>query len=421
MDDDKNQNIDAVIRKIQKLLSRTKENRGATDEESDTAMKIVQGLMAKYNLDMATVDAAGSSPDDTGSVRVEEKSVLRVRFKWQRELAKYVAEANFCLHLIRMERRLDEQDRAIWSADGRRVYRAVHRFIGRKANVITTQLMFDYLCHAVEDNVPIADRAERFSRASSSWKEGCAAKLCERLALRRADLMAEHDARVKADEDRIKATQAEAAKKRLQKQLAGREPTTAEIAAEMKRGARVATGRSAKPQDESGRPEVIKDDWKPGDGAEEFEAEVAAPSTFLVLSSVYDTRENEANWEMAHGYEPGYLARRRAEREASEREDEQQRIIDEAEGESEEVDAAEPVKETIETPRQRERREARETREHEADRRRWARENNRAWRREMKEHAKRDHGAYRAGMKTGDKIGLDPQVKARTSAKRLDK
>lgn len=66
-EDDKNPDIDAVIRKIQKILSKTKEGRGASDEEADTAMKIVQGLMAKYNLDMATVDAAGSSHEDTGT------------------------------------------------------------------------------------------------------------------------------------------------------------------------------------------------------------------------------------------------------------------------------------------------------------------------------------------------------------------
>lgn len=422
-DDDKNPDIDAVIRKIQKLLSRTKEGRGATDEEADTAMKIVQGLMAKYNLDMATIDASGSSPDDTSSVRVEEKLAARTRFKWQQELAKYVAEANFCLHLIRMEYRRDESGSIIWGADGRRVRRAVHRFIGRKANVITTQLMFDYLCRAVEDNVPITDKTERFSRASSSWKEGCAAKLCERLAMRRRDLMAEHDAKVRAEEERFKAAQAEQIKKRLQKQLAGREPTAAEIAEEMKRGAYRATGRSAQPQDDSDQPEVVKDDWVPGAGAEDApEEEPEAPRTAMVLSSMYDEREREANWELAHGFEPGYLAKRRAEREAREREEEQQRLIDEANGEKEDVPNIfddEPPK--VETPRQRERRLIREQREHEKNRRRWAREDARAYRRELKEHMRRDHGAYKAGMKTGENIGLDPQVKARTNAKQLEK
>lgn len=421
MDDKNDKDIDAVIRKIQKILSKTKEGRGASDEEADTAMKIVQGLMTKYNLDMATIEAAGSSAADTGSVRVEEKSAMRVRFKWQRELAKYVAEANFCLHLVRTEYKRDEEGHIVWGTDGRRIRRAVHRFIGRKANVITTQLMFDYLCRAVEDNVPIADKSERFSRTSSSWKEGCAAKLCERLAERRADLMAEHDARVKAEEQRIKDMQEAAAKKRLQKQLAGREPTAAEIVEEMKRGAYRATGRKAQPQDESDRPEIVKDDWVPGAGAEDADVEEDVPqSTALVLSSVYDEREHEANLEMARGLEPGTYARWRAEREAREREEEAQRLIDEANGEKEE-ETEEPIQEKVETPRQRERRLAREAKEHEKRRARWARESHREWLRERKEHAKRDHAAYNAGMKKGEKIGLDPQVKAKADAKRLGK
>jgi len=419
-DDDKNPNIDAVIRKIQKLLSRTKDGRGATDEESDTAMKIVQGLMAKYNLDMATVDAAGSSAEDMGAVRVEEKSASRARFKWQRELAKYVAEANFCLHIIRMESRKGADGFIAWGSDGRRVKRAVHRFIGRKANVITTQLMFDYLCRAVEDNVPITDKGERFSRSASSWKEGCAAKLCERLALRRADLMAEHDAKVKAEEEAFYAAQAKA---RLQKRLGAgaREPTPEEIAEEMKRGAYDRTGRKAQqPPADPDRPEVVKDDWTPGAGAEpEPEVEAQLPATALVLSSVYDEREHEANWEMAYGYEPGTLARRRAQREAEEREEEQQRLIDEAEGKKEPAAESEP--EPVETQRQRQRRLAREAKEYEKKRRRWAREDERTLRKEMKEHARRDHSAFSAGMKKGEKIGLDPQVKARTNAKQLEK
>jgi len=417
------EDIDAVIRKIQKILSRTKEGRGATDEEADTAMKIAQSLMAKYNLDMATVDAAGSGPGDVAeaSVRVEEKSAARVRFKWQRELAKYVAEANFCLHIIRMEYKRDQDDYYVYGTDGRRITRAVHRFIGRKANVITTQLMFDYLCRAVEDNVPINDKGERFSRASSSWKEGCAAKLCERLASRREDLMAEHDAKVKVEEQRIKDMQTEAARKRV-RQLTGREPTKEEIVEEMKRGARVATGRKARPQDDSDQPEVVKDDWVPGAGAEPAEVEPdAPPSVSLVLSSVYDEREQEANRELANGLAPGTYARWRAEREADEREEEQRRLVEEANGEKEEETASEPVEEKVETPRQRERREAREAKEHAKWRRRWAREARRDRNREMKEHERRDHGAYKAGMKKGEKIGLDPQVKAKADAKRLDK
>lgn len=415
--DDKNADIDAVIRKIKKLLTRTKGDRGATEEESDTAMRIVQELLVKYNLDMATIDAAGV--EDVGSVRVDERSAARTRFKWQRELAQYVAEANFCLYVLQNERKRDAEGNLVWGSDGRRVRHLVHRFIGRKANVITTQIMFDYLCHTIEDNVPLLGKWERFSRSSSSWKEGCAAKICERLAKRREDLMAEHDARVKAEQkawDEDQERRARVAKDKAARVLGPRPSTIDEIAEGMRKGACVATGlKSEAPLDEPDRPEINKDDWVPGAGSEP-EPEEAPPVTTLVLASVYDQREQELNEDLRWGKEPGTTTKRRLEREA--------RYAREAEEEAarEKEEAKEPeAPAPIETERQRERRLKREEKEHEKWRRRWARDDDRQWRKEMKEHARRDHDAYRSGMKTGEKIGLDPQVKARADAKRLGK
>lgn len=429
--DDKNPDIDAVIRKIQKLLIRTKGDRGATDEESDTAMKIVQGLMAKYNLDMATVDAAGSSHEDTGAVRVDEKSTARARFKWQRELMRYVSEANFCLHIIRSEYKYDEDNRIVWGSDGRKVKHAVHRIIGRKANVITAQLMFDYLCRTIEDSVPVVDkRTDRFSKAASSWKEGCAEKLCERLAKRRQDLMAEHDARVKEQEAAFQEHARKKAAEAKAKQLGPRPPTADETAEVLKAGARYGVGmKSEAPSEEPERPETNSNDaWVPGANAEPMEEaeEAPAPVTTLVLASVYDEREQDLNQDLQYGLEPGTTSRNKAAREKRlrkyEEEAEARRLAEELEdantnfeAESEGIQTPAPV----ETDRQRERREKREEKEYEQDRKRWARENDREHRKAMKEHARRDHGAFRAGMKTGEKIGLDPQVKARADAKRL--
>lgn len=409
---DRNPDIDAVIRKIQKILTRTKGDSGVTDAEADTAMQTVQRLMAKYNLDMATVDAAGSSYEDSGSVRVDERSGARARFKWQRGLAQYVAEANFCLHTLRKERAQDEEGNWLWGTDGRSIRRPIHRFIGRKANVITTQLMFDYLCHAVEDSVPVTGKSERFSRASSSWKEGCAARLCERLAKRREDLMAEHDARVKASEEAFQADAARRAKEAKEKHLrtlGPRPPTPEEIAEGLKSGAYDATGLKSEAPEDPERPEVKKDDWTPGANAEP-EEDVPPPVTTLVLASVYDQREQDLNEDMRWGYEPGTTAKRRAGQDAYYEKQRQEAANREPEPE-------EPA--PIETPRQKAAREKREAAEHLKQRRRWAREDAREERKEMKEHMRRDHDAYRGGLEAGKKIGLDPQVKAKADAKRL--
>ena len=425
-DENRNADIDAVIRKIQKLLTRTKGDRGQTDEEADTAMKIVQGLMAKYNLDMATIDAAGSSNADAGSVRVDEKQELRARFKWQRELAKYVAEANFCLYVLVNERVKGEDGLNAYAADGRKMRKASHRFIGRKNNVITTRLMFDYLCRAIEEQLPIENKTERFSKASSSWKEGCSAKLCERLAERRKDLMAEHDAKVKAEQDAF-AKDLERRKRehneKAARQLGPRAATAEEIIEELGSGAYVRTGmKSSAPSEEDvDRPEIEEDDWTPGANAEEVvEEEPAPPVTTLVLSSVYDTREQELNNDLRMGWEPGSTTKRRIEREERSRKWREQYDAEDAARAARIASGEEKEPEVeVETERQKARRLAREEKEYQASRKRWAREDDREMRRRWKEQDRVDMGSYKAGMKTGEKIGLDPQIKARADAKRL--
>lgn len=414
--DDKNPNIDAVIRKIQKLLTRTKGERGATEAEADAAMGIVQELMAKYNLDMATISAAGTGPDDSGSVRVKEEEQGKTRFKWQRELAKYVAEANFCLHLIRTEFVKDAEGHYVYTKNDRLQKRPVHSFIGRKANVITTKLMFDYLCQAIEDSLP--DGQHHLSNYASSWKEGCSDRICERLASRRRDLMAEHDARVRAEQEAHEAElkrRAEEARKRAERTLGPRPPTAKEVTDALKAGAYNAVGMGGgEAPDPDERPEVNPDDeWKPGDNAAP-EEELPPPVTALVLSSVYDEREMDENKDIRDGLPPGTHARWK--RESEER---WERYKANRAKEKAEEDEAAKAPEKPETERQKQARLRREAEEYAKSRRRWARQSAAEERREEREWAKKDSSAYRAGNEAGKNIGLDPQMKARTAAKRL--
>lgn len=404
------QDIDKVIDKIQKLLARTKDNRGATEAEADTAMKLAQELMAKHNLDMAAVEAASGPSTSDGATRVKEQMQGRAMYKWQQQLARYVAEANFCYHLIKV----DEQYIAgRYNNDGYYICghfrtKKSHVYVGRRANVITAQLMYQYLTQTIEDLVPIESNAKRLSRSAMSWKEGCADRLCERLAQRRQDLIDEHDARVKAEQEAIRK-EAEAKYAASPKELTpNRDAQARHVEAVMGSDACDATGMGSVPEDVE-QPEVDTDDtWSPSD----VETELEAPTGMaMVLASVYDQEEHDANWEMAHGWEPGTLARWRAEQEERER----QEAEEEAKAEME--SAEEPVK--VETERQRMARERREAREHEKWRRRWARESKAQARREAREWAKRDHAAYQAGATAGINIGLDTQVSAKSRAKQL--
>lgn len=440
--------MDKVIERIQKLLSKTKSGAGTSEAEAETAMRLAQDLMMKHNLDMAVIEAAADKGATTVE-RVKEASKSRVRFKWQRTLAKYVAEAHFCYHLIKAEsvfvesRRVPcekegdhedhrdqygyawcqqhnqetgaHDDSAPWThyTDGRWTVVNQHIFVGRKSNVITAQLMFEYLTQAIENAVPVENTQQRFSRKSSSWKAGCADRLCERLAQRREDLIKQNDARAKAEDEARKAEAQAAHDAKMQgkaKELPANEG--AEVDAkigDLKKKSRVGFGNDIDPNPD--RPKVREGDtWNPADAEEQPQEE---SGTSLVLASVYDESEREANYEAAHDLPPGYFARQRAKTAEFER----QEAEEEAKAQVDQIDA--PVRE--ETERQRKARINRQEKEREQNRRRWAREDEAEQRRERKEHNKRDHEAYYAGADAGKKIGLDMQVGARKDQKRLGK
>lgn len=435
-----NADMDKVIARIQKLLSRTKEGSGTSEAEADTAMRLAQELLMKHNLDMAVIEAAADNTA-TAVERVKEESKSRVRFKWQRQLAKYVAEANFCYHLVKADykqrdgryepcmakgdhrehpncyRDYGTEEKDVYQVYVRGGWQKSHQhiFVGRKANVITAQLMFAYLTGTIESLVPVEKTQQRFSRSSASWKEGCADRLCERLAQKRKDLIKENDARIKQEEaDRKAEAQAsyDAKQKGKAKELPANEGAEVDAAiGGLKAQAHRGHAQSIDPDPE--RPEADgADDWNPADSEEQPPEELG---TAMVLASVYDASEQEANYEAAHGMKPGELARHRAEREAREAAWEKEQA--EAKAEEETAQIEKPVKE--ETERQRIARERQEQEQHMKNRRRWAREDQAAENRAWREHQKRDHTAYAAGAKHGDKIGLDLQVGAARDAKKL--
>lgn len=449
--------MDKVISRIQKILSRANTGSGTTEAEADTALKMAQELALRHNLDLAAIEAsaAQSNNPNAPAERVKDEIQGRAMYKWQRQLAKYVAEANFCYHLVQertewvkaqyeldaewlvngkpnveakhLQKRVDAdtyhemkwEDRNMYhrAVDGRRKTTHKHIFVGRKGNVVTAQLMFQYLTQTIEDLVVVEmnlTNAQRLSRSAMSWKEGAADRLCERLASRRQDLIAKHDARVKQEEaDR------QADRKRAHEEKLAKEPKklTADHDTEVKAAFE---GMDADAYDHSGdkpeleeqdRPEEDEEPWTP-EGEEIPEEETG---TALVLASVFDETEREANYELAHNMEPGTLARWRKEREEARRLAEEEAAKEEAEEELEEVEK--PVKQ--ETERQRNARLKREEREYQAQRRRWAREDAAEARRNAREWAKRDHSAYRKGAEKGKSIGLDTQIKGGKDPKKL--
>ena len=55
-----------------------------------------------------------------------------------------------------------------------------HVILGREANVVAVQMMFNYLVETLEDILPFA-QTSRLSRSAISWREGAAERLGERI------------------------------------------------------------------------------------------------------------------------------------------------------------------------------------------------------------------------------------------------
>lgn len=179
-----------AIVKIQKLLKLA--NNAGNEAEAAHAANLAQELLAAYNLEMAQIDAAtqaGAAEEKTGK-RVKDKYERSAMYAYQRQLWKALAEANYCWYEatpVYKENSKGHMMRATYH----------HYIIGREANVITTRLMGDYLETTINRLVPFKPGRDS-SKSWISWKEGCVAKLVERLAAKRREM--EEESLRKAEE-----------------------------------------------------------------------------------------------------------------------------------------------------------------------------------------------------------------------------
>jgi hypothetical protein len=155
-----------IVRKIQKLLSLATGGNNS-QEEAASAMSMAQRMLARYNLDYYTVQAA----------QVEEKrervqADYGAMYKFQRDLWACISEVNFCWHWVS---KVSGKNRR-----GYHVYANRHMLLGRESNVLSVKLMGAYLCDTLERILPYPNQ-ERLSRSALSWRAGAAERLVERL------------------------------------------------------------------------------------------------------------------------------------------------------------------------------------------------------------------------------------------------
>jgi hypothetical protein len=169
---------ESVVRKIQLLLNLGKHS-ATNDNEAAQAMARAQELLAKYNLDLAMVEStvvAGGTVV-TKEKREQTKIDRSAMYKWQRELCRAIAEANFCWYWI-FDGLEDEPRMSAGRMYRHKVKR--HVVLGKESNVVAVTFMYGWLAQVIEDMSPWRGK-EQNSKSAISWKEGCAERLAERI------------------------------------------------------------------------------------------------------------------------------------------------------------------------------------------------------------------------------------------------
>lgn len=185
---------DSLVRKIQLLLNLASRPEG-NEVEAAAAMARAQELLAQYNLDLATVQdkvvAGGATAREAESRRDYAHVNRSAMYKWQQRLVRALAEANFCVYWVTetTEHVLTSSRRKRASWDLSEQYQTLnvkrHKVLGRVANTAAVMVMVDYLLDTIERLLPYPQQ-ERMSRGANYWREGCADRLCERIAAKAA-------------------------------------------------------------------------------------------------------------------------------------------------------------------------------------------------------------------------------------------
>jgi len=142
---------DSVVSKVKKILARAE--RGSTEHERDTAMRLAQEFMFKHNLDMADIELAS---DDPGREFTREREDLE---HWSGTLLFRIAKVFFCTVYY-------------WPSQGGKT--RPHFIVGRRDNVQVVKELHSYIAQQIEGEamIEVSKRGQlpRYARiAVYSW------------------------------------------------------------------------------------------------------------------------------------------------------------------------------------------------------------------------------------------------------------
>jgi hypothetical protein len=180
----------AIVAKIKKLMNLSQDG-AASENEQEIAAAHAQRLMLEYNVSLATVQA--QSLDKDTARRMKERRTGGAKFEWQRSLMSTIASVNFCFVTVHHE-----------FAGSKYIARGFD-LIGREENVVSTQVMYDYLKATIErlarDYVG-PGQGMHMSKAANSFREGAGSRVEMRIRQRAREAKQEQASQTVANNGR---------------------------------------------------------------------------------------------------------------------------------------------------------------------------------------------------------------------------
>lgn len=151
-----------ILEKIRKTLSLAND-KGATEQERETAMRMAHGLLAKHNLSMAQVEKAGKA---TEAQRTLGKTVFYGR-PWAQTVSWAVAKLCFCEYVV---------------TTASSAKNTTHWFIGRESNSVTAGELAQFLVTSIlKESKSRARRNGGGNAFARSFATGAAAMITKRV------------------------------------------------------------------------------------------------------------------------------------------------------------------------------------------------------------------------------------------------
>lgn len=157
---------DRIIGRIKKMLTLANDA-GATEGERDNAMRMALATLAKYNLDIATVEGETRSADEA---RIAH-DVAYHGVVWARHISQSVARLFFCEYFyVKISANTDNCN---------------HYFVGRQSNCVTASYIARFVVESVHKEGKENTRGLHYS-AYRAFGLGAATKISERCRALRA-------------------------------------------------------------------------------------------------------------------------------------------------------------------------------------------------------------------------------------------